>query len=125
MNGPSTNATINRANIYTFTAVQDLDGSLDPVASFPSTPTLGLVPCSAQCHSTEVYDEQGRASSLNQWTITVRPSDVAGLPLKRNDRFDILARDGTTVLHKIYLDGNPRDGAGRGNAMFPTAREVL
>lgn len=124
--GPSNRDVKNRANIYIFLADQDDDASLKLATSYPDlgSPSLGPLPCSAQPHSTVVYDEQGRAGELTEWTITIRPSDLNGLALKRNDRFDILGPDLTTVTNSIYLNGEPRNGAGRGNALFATAREV-
>ncbi len=122
MRAPSARVLTNRVNIVPYVPAQDDEGGVDLVNSYPATVASGVA-CSTQCKTAERIDETGRVSTVNQWAILFATADLAGLGLKVNDRLDVLADDGVTVVNQVYVGGS-LDMAGRGSTSRVRCTEI-
>lgn len=125
MRAPSDRVLANLCNVYPLVPAQDKDLSLDGPNAFPAASATGL-PCSYQCQSAERVDEAGRVSVVHVWSVLFATSALAAVspPLKENDRLDLLAADGVTVLERVYVNGS-FDFAGRSSATEVPCRSVF
>jgi hypothetical protein len=122
MRRPSPRVLANRCTVTPVVAAQDADGGLDVAGSYPAGGAYTLA-CSYQCEASTAVDADGRSSTVDAWSVLFATADLAGTPVKRNDRVTLLNPDGST-LRVLYADGG-LDYAGRGSTTEIPCREVL
>lgn len=66
----------------------------------------------------------GRESTVVEWLVLFAATDLEGFTLKINDRIDVLASDGTTVVQSVFVNGS-FDAASRGSVLEVPCREIL